>query len=397
MHPPRYSLWPPSWPVALLLSLSLHALLLLLSLLPALVPVPRSPITVEILHNARTVAPLSALPEKKPPPAEEPRPPGRESKAAGAGGVRKKPAAKAHGPRPGEAPPVQSLEALAEGDASVLVLLRMAPLRKSPHRQAAEELLSAFPDAAILAAGTAFGSPEKLVSFLFDNLQALALTTADVRSLTATLLLAVHRPGLDVQSRLAGRPALSFDPRRLVLLAPGVTAYGPTEVLGAWGTQPAASPAGAGPAWLAELRALSAAPGGALVAEVRNLHRLLRLQKGVPTPMQLSLAVSAEQRPAVRLRLVMQSEADAEQILGLWPKWQEKLRGQLFWLGLSRLLSDLHAERRGTQAELVGHLPGDDADALLRFLKMLLPPPPAEVARPQEPPDLGPAETPDQL
>lgn len=370
--------------VGLCLSLLLHGVLALPALLPGLLPslLPPLPISVEIL------APKPALPPPRPaePAAAPPEKPAAGSdSAAGPRGPGPRRGPRKAGPAD-RAPPTERLGDLGNADASVLVVLRMAPLRASPHRQGAAALLGAFPDTRILAAGV-LPSGEALAQLLIEQADALFVTTTDPRDLTQSALLAFHGPALDLEERLRARRLVPWDPRALERLGAAVTIFARPEVRDVFrerlGADPDPQQAGLGPL-------LSGA--AALAAEVRGLDRLVRLQDGLPTPQALRLSLSAEASPALRIQLEMQSEADAEAMEKALPPLLERLRDRLRMLSfgqLNTLLAGIKPARRGRDVTLGGRLPQGDTALLLGLvqLRLQLLPLPREVL---PPPDLAP-------
>ncbi len=363
-------------PFGLVVSLLGHGLLLLGLALPHVLPRPRLPIEMEILPPKKSavppLGPQAAAPATPPGPESTPSPHLRHRQKRPAKPVGKEPLASQGKPPPGDPGAAESLGAVASDDASVAVLLRMGALRTSVHRPAIQALLDAFPDARILAAGTAFSPSRALSSFLLDDLQALLITTADVRRLSATVLVAVHDPGLDLRKKFAGRegPAPGiYDPRQLTQLKPGLTAYAREDLLKGWLLD---EEGGVNAVWLARLSGLAAAPLPAVVAELRHLDRVVRLL-GMPTPTLLVLSLSAEENPSVLLHLEFASPDDATRLSGEWPRLKEQAMGQLSWLGLSGLLGGLRLFLSGTTVEVRGALPGAEVDRLLSYLVALLP------------------------
>lgn len=366
--------------LALLCSLCAHALPALLGLIPGLLPdlVPRSPITMEILPERKVSLPRG---EATPPALSKK----QEAPAAPSPGPGPGPGVKAapRKPRPPTLPPVTPLAGHLGGlqteDATVLLLVRMEPLRGSPHRPAVEALLSAFPDARLLVQGTPLGAEGALARALIDQLQAVVITTTDPRDILATTLLALAPPEGDGAAgllvALAQRAPPAWEERRLRTLAPGLHAYGREEVLA---QLQATTESEAGLRGLRELPRKN--PRAVVSAELTNLHRLVRLSGGLPTPTAVRLSLSAASDPGLTLVIEMASLKDAAAAHAALPALRDRITEQIRWLGLGGLLAPLKLTRKGNTVTLAGHLPNKETALLLSYVHLLL----SRVPVPQE-------------
>lgn len=375
---------------ALLLSLALHVALGLLLWLPALAPqlLPRAPITMVILPRKEAPPALpAAAPPKPPPPTPAPPKPGPASPGRPA---RRRAPARPTPPSAAQAEAaakadLEGLGALYGDTPMVAVLVRTDLLRSSPHRPAAERLLAAFPDTRLLAAASALKEPAALTRWVLDETAGLLILTTNPAALTATNLIVLApaagettiapRTRRDLAATLVRAAGVSGtglqgDPRRLQVLAREVAVYARPETLQVW-EQGAGRE---GEAFAQRLRA-PLRSGAALTLVVHRAEELLRLQD-LPTPTRVTLELSADEAPRLKLRLRYADEAQAERMLLALPQRLEALSASLFWLGLRRLVADLRAEREGSEVRLVGALPGPDVDALLDYLALLMPTPP---------------------
>jgi len=404
---------PPYLLLGLSLSLLLHGAVAGLSYLPALARrfLPRLPIEMTILppKPRPQPAPSAAVAPPKPPPAAAK--PGEAGPKAGAGP--RKPAVK-------KAPPViqpkiTPLSGLGpsaiDQDLGVRVILRMGQLRSSPHRPALVQLLAAFPDTHILAHGTKLASSAALAQLLVDELQVLLIATPAPSDLTATAFYGITGSGGSggggLQTVLAGRKRLPWDPREVSAPRRGLLAFARSDLLGPGtyvpppppGAPPVADPAPAAdpaaapvnPDWAERLHAALLVPGPALSAEILNVHERVRLQGGLPTPTALRLAMSGEARPAVVLRLELRTPAEAAQLAAVLPELQAKLSTYLFLLGLSGIFDELKLATQGATVELTGHVPARQLDILLALAAQQLPPPTRFLPPPPPPPIAPPA------
>lgn len=365
-----------------------HALPALLGLIPGLLPdlTPRSPITMEILPERKASLPRAEAPAA---PAPEPKEEARAATGPGPGAraAQKKPRRSV---TPPATPPVTPLAGhlgeLQTEDATVLLLVRMEPLRGSPHRPAVEALLSAFPDARLLVQGTPLAAEGALARALIDQLQAVVITTTDPRDLLATTLIALAPPRGDgaagLLAALARRAPPAWEDRRLRTLAPGLHAYGREEVLA---QLQATAESEAGLRGLRELPRKN--PQAVVSAELTNLHRLVRLSGGLPTPTAVRLSLSAASDPGLTLVIEMADLKDAAAAYAALPALRDRFTEQIRWLGLGGLLAPLKLTLKGSTVTLAGYLPNKETSLLLAYVRLLL----SRVPVPQEPaPDLAP-------
>lgn len=397
---------------ALLLSVLLHLLPVILGLIPALALrlLPKPPIEMEILPpkpKPKAAAPVQA--EVAPPPAE---PPPKHTGPSPGPGAR---------PRPRPTPPPPSVQRMdlaklrlaglgpagIDQDLGLRVLLRMPALRASPHRETVEALLHAFPDTHILAAGTALATlplrpgqlatntaaPGPMAKALLDDVDALFIATADPRDISATVFYAtlrLDRPGVpSLADKLAGRKSPRWDTRTVTSPRPELLAFARPDLL----APPPASPQEGEPAPDPMLAALRS-PGPALYAEILNVNQRIRLRNGLPTPVSLRLALSADAEPDLHARVELATPEDASQLATALPTIQREMSGRLFWLGLGGLLSGLKFQARGAAVEVSGRLPRGDTAVLLAWIRQFLPPPDRFLDPPPPLPDGGEPESP---
>lgn len=386
---------------AVSLSVLLHSLPVVLGLIPALALrlLPKPPIEFELLPaKPRPRSIEKELPSSPPPSASVEKPVPPSAKVPGAAKARE---------RPKPNPKVErfdlsrtrlaGLGPLAIDQALGLrVVLRMAALQKSPHRPTIEALLDAFPDTHILAAGTAFAdkvalpgsdanrTPGPMARALVADLEALLIETADPRDISATVFYAVPRPGSTILEKLAERRSPRWDLRSLHTLRPNLLAFARPELLGPSSTPlapPGAPPnppdfaVSVDPQWIDRLISVLKQPGPAVYAEIVNVQKRIRLRSGLPTPVALRLALSAEAAPEVHARIELFTESEAQTLIAMLPDLQRETASRLFWLGLGGLLSELRFQGSGSAVEITGHLPRGDTAVLLAFVRQFLPPP----------------------
>lgn len=403
--------------LALLLSGLVHVLPVVLGLIPALALrfLPKPPIEVEFLPPKPRPAPPAAAPLPSPPaPPAKPR---TDPPRPGAGAAARRPPLS-----------VQKMD-LAKGrlsglgpsaidqDLGLRVLVRMPALRKSPHRATVEALLHAFPDTHILAAGTSLASapqaahpgsvgpsavaaagpePGPMARALVDDVDALFIATADPRDITATVFYALIRSGAALPQLLAERRGPRWDTRMLHTLQTDLLAFARPDLLGSPTSPPPGAPppevpeaaAPLDPQWAGKLLAALRSPGPAVYAEVLNVRQRIRLRNGLPTPVSLRLAVSADADPEVHARIELMNADEAGQFLAALPGLQRDFSSRLFWLGLGSLLNGLKFQGRSTAVEITGRLPRGDTAVLLAWIRQLLPPPERFLDPPLPPPPL---------
>ena len=396
--------------LALGLSLSLHALPAVTGLLArlALRALPKPPIEVEILPlRKKAPAPPVVAPEPPAPPAAPAKEP---AGTAAAGKPKPKPEAKKPDrPDKNTLLPSRRLTGLGphavDDELGLRVLLRMPALRGTAHRQVIETLLAAFPDTHILAAGVPLPPPPalSLARAFLDDIDALLITTADPRDITATAFYALLRPGTDLLGKLEKRRQLSWDSRRVRALRDGLFAFARPDLLGPGASGPSPPRPGAPPAassppaaptlpseaelatWSERLHAALKSTGPAVYAEVNNPQGRLRLRGDLPTPLGLRLALTADADPQLVAQIELETADEATRLLTLLPQLQSELSGRLFWIGLGGLLKDLRfalatTARPGSATskntiEVRGRLPRADVAVLLLWMKGWLPPP----------------------
>ena len=323
-------------------SLALHGLLLLGSVVVPFVRLSSS-LPIEVVpFKPRTAAPPVAAPGGSP----EPPPPETKVTRPGPG----KPRPQRHD----VAPVAEDLRKVGPPGANVTVILRLALLRTSPHREGTEQLLSLLPDYHTLLDGTGLR--------LFDDLSALLIATPDPRDVAATFLAARHRRDVRFE-RLAHRPLGAGDPRRFRALAEDLMVLGQPPLLDAL----AADAESARP-WLDALRTFDTSNDAALQVTIADLSLLVRVA-GAPLPRSISLSVSADPSPRVRLVCDFDDEAQASAAFMLWPTLQSQvgLIAPLF----AGALDELSATRHDRTVDLVGRLPERQVTTALSLAKLV--------------------------
>jgi hypothetical protein len=109
---------------------------------------------------------------------------------------------------------------------------------------------------------------------------------------------------------------------------------------------------------------------------VSNLQQRFRLRNGLPTPVALRLALSADPDPELHARVEVSTAEEAKQLLEALPPLQRDIAGRLFWFGLGGLFGGLKFQPgRGNAIEISGRFPRGDTAAALTWVSQLLPPP----------------------
>ena len=336
----------------------MHALVLALLYLGGHFSWPAPPIPIEIQPLHRTVKQIG--PERRGDPNQPP--PRRETAHV--------PGAGTHPKQPAKLPPpsTEDLKPYAPDDANLVVLLRSDKLRKSPYRRETELLLSALPDYSTLLGGTGL-SP-------IEDFEALLIATANPRDVTATFLAARFRESAKIRA-IGDKPLQPGDPRVFRFPAPGLAVLlHPDEALklDEAGDAGAADPRAR---WLKQLeqfdQAAQSANGPAVLVTLSDVPSLMHFQGGLPTPLALALAVTAEASPSLTLKAVFESEADAEQLEREWPNVMQRFRSMAAIVMLSTALDDLQLERHGQELELKGHIPEQQMRRAMSLLISFLP------------------------
>jgi len=347
---------------AVVASLALHALVVLVVNLPHLIPLPKSPLEIEVLPYER--------PKPKPvdvPPPPDPLPP--KPKTNKAPGVPKKPG---EGPTPKDKPekPLPStadLKPYAPSNVNLILILRCDRIRQSPHAEFTDAVLGAMPDYDTFLGGTGLQAVRD-----FD---ALLIASADPTRVVETFLAARAHAGTPL-SKLAQRPLHPGDPRIVKLLGDDLAVLGKPEAMaqGDLGVTPESQ-------WLAHLDKLldqkSEAP--ALLATINDLHRLVRL-RDLPTPHDLELAMTADAGPALRLVARFGSAEEAVAFQQRWPKVMADYRQQTRFLGIGGLFDGLALTVTDATVEIAGRLPETSTKLAFAWMKGFLPKPKASVA-----------------
>jgi hypothetical protein len=346
---------------SLAMSAIVHALLLLVLALAGRFAWPSPPIPIEMVApKPRPVAPPPAPPRKSEPESPHVAAINKEGIAA------KKSAAK---PAPKEiAPPTTSdLKPFAPDDANLVLLFRSEKLRNSPHRANVESLLSALPDYNTLLGGSGL-SP-------IQDLDALLIATNDPRSVIATFLAAryVDSPRLRA---VIGRPLQPGDPRVFRTIQPGLTVL--TRPEGAAKLDEALAgkvDAGDDPRvrWLRDLEQFGKGDGPALMVTIADVQSLMQFGGGLPTPLAMALAITADGSPSLRLKAVFRNGDDAARFVAEWPQIVARWRSATVLLGLAPALDGLTIAQHDAEAEVVGRLPEAQLRIGLGFVNSILP------------------------
>lgn len=345
-------------PVAI--SVTLHALLVAVLLLGGRFSWPAPPIPIELLPATHHAGPR---------PPSEPQPQtGSAPTARAPGSGRAKPPPRP--PAPPQPPSTQDLKPYAPDDANLVVLLRSDKLRASPHRAAAEQLLSALPDYATLLGGTGL-SP-------IDDFEALLIATANPRDVTATFLAARFHDDAKIRA-IGDRPLHGGDPRVFRFPSPGLAVLlHPEEALQLDGPRDA----GVDPRarWVQQLaqfdQAAAGANGPAILVTLSDLPSLLRFGDGLPTPQAVALALTADGSALVHLKALFLVDGDAERMEREWPEILRRFRSVATLLKLDTALDDLKLTRTGAQLDVEGRIPQSQLERGLALAVSFLPHPP---------------------
>ena len=349
----------------LVISIGVHLSVLLLMMLGGRFSWPSAPIPFELTPAHRTVK-ASAPEERRGDPRSLARPRPASTASAASGGKPKTPA----GPPP--PPATADLKPFAPDDANLVVLLRSDKLRKSPHRDGAEALLTALPDYATLLGGTGL-TP-------IDDFEALLIATANPHDVTATFLAARYKDSEKIRA-LGGRPLHPGDPRVFRFLAPGLAVLAQPDNADKLDGARADLGAREDPRarWLKQLeqfdKVAAADNGPAVLVTLSDAPALFHFGDGLPTPLTLALAVTAESSPALRLKAVFASEADAIKMEQAWPEILKRFRGATALLGLSSALDGMHLSRREGALEVEGRIPEAQMRLALSWVRAILPTP----------------------
>ena len=342
--------------VPLAISAVAHGLVLLLSIYGPRITWPAPPIPIEIVRPPHRATERQGPIERRGDPKVPPSLPKKVTHGAGP-----HPTA----PKPPPPPETTNLAPFAPADAHVVVLLRMDKLRASPHRAGVEALLGALPDWTTLVAGSGV-SP-------IDDFDALLIATADPRDVTATFLAARHADTPKVRA-LAGRTLPDGDPRVFRVLQPGLTILAPPRELD--GDMGAATHE----QWLKQLDtfdAVARASGGpAVLVTLSDVPSLVHFGAGLPTPLTIALATTAEAAPSLRVRLAFASEADAQNFAAQWPQIHARYKAMTALLGLSSALDGMTLTTHAMEVELAGHIPEAQLKLAINWIVPLLPHPP---------------------
>lgn len=359
--------------IAILGSFALHALIAVAFNLPYLIPLPKSPLEIEVLPYERPKPKPVEPPPVEPPTPTPPRPkttPGKPK--PGEGATPKAPPATA-------APPTTAnLNRYAPSNVNLILVLRCDRIRTSPHAEFTDAVLAALPDYESFLGGTGLTAVRD-----FD---ALLIASADPHLVVETFIAARAKAGTPIQ-KLSQRPLHAGDPRIVRVLSDDLAVLGKPEALAQptdMGTAPESQ-------WLGHLDKLldhhSEAP--ALLVTINDLHRLVRLGN-LPTPHDLELAVTADAGPALRLVARFGSDEDAAAFVQIWPKLVADYKQQTRYLGIGGLFDNLVATVDKKQVEIAGRLPEAATRLAFVWVRSMLPKP-KTVAAPDgsAPHDLG--------
>ncbi len=322
-------------------------------------------VALVIMHPWRTLAPpipiellappppVTMPPEGAPPPSPEAAP---APSATPSAGPTASPLPKPRPPRPPRPktalpasplpppPPVSDVRNYAPDGVRLALMFRNDKLRTSVHRANVEQLLSALPDHATLLGGTDLS--------LFDDFDALVIATPNPHDVRATFLAALSPPERAVQGKLEHRKLADWDPRVFRFPQPGLgVLVGPEQLARLEDPQtPLAKQ-------LEHLRDfITPAEGPALVVTVADLRALIRFGADLPTPDAVSLAMTADPSPLVRVTAQMLTLEDAIALEAAWPAIKARYRARVALLGIGGALDDLKPIRKDKTFELIGKI-----------------------------------------
>lgn len=354
---------------ALVGSLALHGLVVLAVNLPALIPLPKSPLEIEVLPYERPKPKPVELP---PQPPEPPRPPPPKRVSVGKPKPGESPTPKA-APATPPPPSTANLRPYAPSNVNLILILRCDRIRSSPHAEFTDAVLASLPDYESFLGGTGLTAVRD-----FD---ALLIASADPHLVTETFLAARAKPGTPIQ-KLSQRALHPGDPRIVRVLSDDLAVLGKPEALG----QPTDLGVSPQSQWLGQLDKIldhrSDAP--AVLATINDLDQLVRLGN-LPTPHDLELAVTADAGPAIRLVARFGTDGEAAAFAQLWPKLVADYKQSTRYLGIGALFDGLTATVDKSRVEIAGRLPETATRLAFIWLRSMLPKPKTPLA----PPDAG--------
>src|SRR5207253_2058770 len=103
---------------------------------------------------------------------------------------------------------------------------------------------------------------------------------------------------------------------------------------------------------------------------------LVTVGAGLPTPVGIELAASAEAQPAVRASLHFAADVEAALFEAGWPDIKRRWRGTVGLVGLGAMLDGLVVKRTGFDVEIEGRIAESQMRLAMSVVKALLPPPP---------------------
>jgi len=361
--------------VSMIVSVALHGLALALLVAGARFSWPSSPLPIELKTEVRRAAP-----RPQPPPAAStsPAPPGPGPKRAAK-------------PAPALPPPPEpkDLKGFAPDDATVVVLLRVDKLAKSPNREALEYLCNLLPDYRNLIGQ----SGTKLEDFV-----AVLIATANPRDVAATFIAASYKDSPKIRA-IAGHALGPSDPRVFRFVRPGLAVLVRPDEAALMDGAPSPLDAGLDPRrrWLTQLDQLdqigTQKDGPAVLITISDVPSLVRLGDGLPTPLAAAVALTLDASPAVRLKTTFASEADAMRMEREWPQILKRYRTATALVGLTAALDGLVLSRNGADLDLSGRLPATEVRLALQLAHAFVPPPPTE-AKPEATPATTPTSPP---
>jgi hypothetical protein len=424
------------WSLGLVLSALLHAVTIAGAIAVAFVRGAGGPVDIEVIGmrlDEVNDLPLGPPPgsARAGPEARTPRPRVRAPRAPDQAGTLASRDPPATPPRPGaddgeteedEAARVSDLRQLGPSGSRVTVLLRVDRLKATPYAASVDALLLRLPDRRDLLEGTGLG--------LYDAIDALLISTPNLRDPTVTFLAARHhlsdgalRAALDRGARATGRvmawrtergrpfaerrarvpsPASKRDERVIVMPSPGLVVVTPPIYRAMLLAPPRRTPAaveGGGPAapdggvdggtaapapqpsWKALLRRIDA-EDGVLPPEGIAMVSLVDIFKpasasaadtavvlGMKVPRIVTAVLGAAPEPFLEITAEFAAEAEARHWETEWPALRRRLLVNPYVVlgGFAGLLGRVALEREGSLVRLRETATSDEALRLLEL------------------------------